>query len=938
VKVEEIDQKQLKNIRQRFIQLSELRFQRMESSLSPIQADHLKLLPLLFHVNHPMLPGYVDKFVPCGLPNYSPTAVQKSIAKTVSQSFEYKPRAHLKYPISALYLMGSMGTLGQSTSSDIDLWICLSDPLEGALYKKLKEKANNIKDWLNENGIELNFYLVNSDDFSRNRNKQIESDHCGNTQNFLLLDEFYRTAVWFAGRWPLWWLVPTDSQYTQYSQRLLKQKHIDSADWIDFGEVKQIPANEYFSAALWQLYKAIQSPYKSSVKLLVLESYAKLFPCAGVLSNEFKNLVYDDFNAAKESDPYLSILVFAEEKLQDNPQRLEFLRRSFYLKTNVKVNLKRKTKLNWRQQVINSLVKKWGWNQSRLDYLNSRHQWSVNRVIEERKDLVRELTQSYHFLSNFARIQGVINNVTKSELLSLGRKLYAAFERRNGKVELLNNGIAKDIFEASVTINHDSKKGWQFYLSHLNKKTLVINQPIYTSESLFNCLCWGCANYILTNDSLCQIYSETEFLDHQFAKEMITDIARLLNQFDGYNNKINFSNNSKIVYFGLFLNTRTDPLQNDKLDNLYRVVSESDCLSWTENKINLAGHFDMVAMNSWGELSTQHFSGESALIDFFKQYRKSLIRAIDNIPIFCRGLIQNEDIAKRVRELLVTWSKLSIKSQKSNNCHRYLMLIGKKWLAVHFFEGKVEYQIFSSQASLLLSLSENHKAIEIDSNSDIDSKNYINFDSWLNLSSFIQSVLKRRLSDHIDCFIEMKSAKLIEFSIKIPNGTVFFQSHKNTTVDQLVGHYQQFFDNVQNRISLDSGISKIINYYSYEKIPASNQRRLKKIDVKSSNLYQQFSLVQAIGFYKNSRLLGFNLYTTKETYLYSEYAEQVYPKLVKELLAMRKRAGQYPIFLTDIDLSETNEKASLMELLRHKRLIEEKLNRVMKALSRKSSS
>lgn len=186
---DEIDQKQLKTICQDFITLSEQRFTRMESSLSPTQADYLKLLPLLFHVNHPMLPGYIDKFTPCGLPNYMPSMLQKQIAKTVSQSFEYKPRAHLKYRIASLFLMGSMGTLGQSNSSDIDLWICLSEPLEKSLLVKLEGKGTKIRQWLATVGIELNYYLVNLDDFSRNKSKQIEVDSCGNTQNFLLLED-----------------------------------------------------------------------------------------------------------------------------------------------------------------------------------------------------------------------------------------------------------------------------------------------------------------------------------------------------------------------------------------------------------------------------------------------------------------------------------------------------------------------------------------------------------------------------------------------------------------------------------------------------------------------------------------------------------------------------------------------------------------------------
>lgn len=922
MEIGEIDQKRLKTIRQDFVNLSELRFKRMQESLSPTQSDQLNLLPLLFHVNHPMLPGYVDKFTPCGLPNYTPSMEEKQIAKTVSQSFEFKPRAHLTYRIAGLYLMGSMGTLGQSNSSDIDLWVCLSEPLENSLTKKLSNKANKIKAWLAEVGIELNYYLVNLDDFSGNKSKKIEVDSCGNTQKFLLLDEFYRTAVWFAGRWPLWWLIPTDENYCDYAKRLIEQKHVDSADWIDFGEVQSIPASEYFSAALWQLYKAIESPYKSSVKLLVLEVYAKLFPCAGVLSNEFKNKVYQGFSDPQEVDPYYLILLFAEKALTDNPRRLEFLRRAFYLKVNVKIQSTKKFRPSWRYQTIKTLTKNWGWNQARLDYLNDRQLWDIGKVIQERKDLVRELTNSYHFLSNFARVHGVINKVTKSELLSLGRRLYAAFERRNGKLDVLNNGIAKDITEDAVTLNEDQTRGWQLYINHINKNKLMINQPVFVGQSLLECLCWGCANGIVNKNTQCQVYSQSEFLNHRFASEAIIDIMKLLNLFSRFKHKINFQKNARLITFGLFINSRYDPLKEEKNNNFYRVATQSDCLSWTDKKINLASHFDMLAINSWGEITIQHFSGETAWLDFFKQHQQSFPENVQSTPMFCRGLVQNDSIIQRATSLLDKWKRLSAKSQRNKNCIRYLMAIEKKWISIFFFESESDYYVYSSFNNMLIGLN------ETDNSKIVDYKLAHEIDPWLSISPFVKKVLSRRLSNSLDCFIYQKPNQQFEVMVKSESGRLHFQSHKNTSTEQLIAHYQQFFDKVYNRAEGGIGVKEVVNYYSF----VNARSQLKKIEAKHHVFLQDFSLVQAIAVYRNSRLVGFDLFTSNESYLYVEYGEQVYVKLVKQLLTIRKEAKNYPIFLTDLDLSQVNIRASFIELLGHKRLIEEKLNRVMKKL------
>jgi len=917
----EIDYKQLNGTKRDFIRLSERRFSRMESSLSPVQADKLKLLPLLFHVNHPMLPGYVDKFTPCGIPNYTPSHLEKKIAKTVSQSFEYKPRAHLKYRISSLFLMGSMGTLGQSNTSDIDLWVCLEEPLDPKLREKLEKKAQGIKSWLAEIGIELNSYIVNHDEFSEKKTRKIESDNCGNTQNYLLLDEFYRTAVWFAGRWPLWWIIPNSEDYKSYSERLLSQKHIDYADWIDFGEVKEIPASEYFSAALWQLYKAIESPYKSSVKLLVLEVYAKHFPCAGVLSEAFKEIVYSGSAEDEDLDPYLLTLKFAERALVDNPQRLEFLRRAFYLKSNIKITLNKRKKSNWQYQTVLNLVQRWNWTQARLDYLNSRHSWSIKVVKEERKNLVRELTNSYHFLSNFSRVHGVINRVAKNDLLSLGRKLYSAFERRSGKIEILNNGIAKDIFEPSITINEARENKWEILIGHIDRNKLAISNVVHTSESLFECLFWGCANEIISSKSRLHIYQLNQYLNLRLANEMVRDIESLLAKFRSSNNSEQFDSEAKLIRMGIFVNTRTDPLAEEKQSNLYRIASGSDCLSWAENKTNLANHFDVVIFNSWGEISTKHFSGEFAWIDFFKQHAQVIRDFSTEIPIFCRGLVQKDQIVSRIEELLSKWKILLANSYRTDQAHRYVMAVGNKWQIIDLFRDQINYDSYPSLPKLYSGLSKNTYSEQP------EVKIKFGVDSYMKFNTFFTNVWKRRFNEGLDFFVHQKSKQIVEVIIRAANGSIHYQVHKNINISQALNHYQQFFEKIQNRNLLNNGLLEMISYYQY--VGSENQKpeRIKAIDPKFASQYQDFSLVQAIATQKHAFSAGFDLYTANSFFPYSEHGEGVYSKLRDEVLSLRRSSSNYPIFLTDIDLSAIEDKVSIVDSLIYKKAIEAKINR-----------
>ena len=88
---EGIDRKVLATLRTRFLAVNAARLERALAAMSTRQQQVLKLLPLLFHVNHPILPGYISATTPAGLANFEPDAEQLAEAQRLSRSFAYKP-------------------------------------------------------------------------------------------------------------------------------------------------------------------------------------------------------------------------------------------------------------------------------------------------------------------------------------------------------------------------------------------------------------------------------------------------------------------------------------------------------------------------------------------------------------------------------------------------------------------------------------------------------------------------------------------------------------------------------------------------------------------------------------------------------------------------------------------------------------------------------
>jgi adenylate cyclase class 1 len=331
---EGIDRKVLSQLRNRFLTLNDGRLARAMEGLSTRQQSVLTLLPLFFHVNHPLLPGYVSGSTPAGLSSYEPSALVLSEAQRLTRSFSYKLRRGTQPdPIHGLFLMGSLGSLAQAEQSDMDVWVCHEPGLAPEGIAELRKKCTALETWAATQGAEVHFFLIDPQRFAvGDRDAQLSSEDCGTTQHYLLLDEFYRTAIWLAGRTPLWWLVPVyeEARYAEYTHTLLSKRFIRADEILDLGNLAHIPPGEFIGAGLWQLFKGIESPYKSVLKLLLTEVYASEHPSVQCLSLHFKQAVFANQLHLNELDPYMMVYQRIEEYLRarGEPERLELVRRS----------------------------------------------------------------------------------------------------------------------------------------------------------------------------------------------------------------------------------------------------------------------------------------------------------------------------------------------------------------------------------------------------------------------------------------------------------------------------------------------------------------------------------------------------------------------------------------------------------------------------------
>ncbi|QJC29983.1 hypothetical protein GJT84_01325 [Enterobacteriaceae endosymbiont of Plateumaris sericea] len=366
----------IKKIIERINILNRLRIYRAINSMNYICKKIYILLPILLHYNHPLIPGYISDDVPHGIDNFYPSTKYLSLLTFNNNIFFKKKYSKYNNPITGIYSMGSTSSICQNQNSDFDIWVFRQIWLSKKKCLFLKKKFSLLKKWCNLIGVQVNFFLINENYF-RTNNILIQKSFFNNINNinYILLDEFYRTAVCMAGKPIIWNIIPTNKKnyYDDYVNLLYKKRILIKNEWLDLGELKNISINECFNSILWHFYNKINLyPCKTILKILLLESYLYEYPNIKLLSTDFKKCLHNGNIISFGLDPYCMMLKKITVYLNNigDFQRLDLIRQCFYIKTHEKLSIN-KNIYNWKHYIISILVKNWGWNKKKIKYLDN---------------------------------------------------------------------------------------------------------------------------------------------------------------------------------------------------------------------------------------------------------------------------------------------------------------------------------------------------------------------------------------------------------------------------------------------------------------------------------------------------------------------------------------------------------------------------------------
>lgn len=945
-----LDRKNLTLLKKRFNQLNRTRLERIASALPERQQVFLQLLPLLFHVNHPMLPGYVSGSTPTGVASYTPSDDDIRCAKRLARSFKLNTDPNRNRQIHALFVMGSAGTIAHSEKSDLDIWLCHSPRLSKRGIQQLEQKSAKLTAWADDIGLEAHFFPMNADAFKRGDQANFDGEASGSAQHYLLLDEFYRSAVHIAGRIPLWWLVPSscEANYNQYAETLLGKRFVRPAEVLDFGGVANIPKGEFAGAGIWQLYKGIDSPYKSVLKLLLLESYT----CADLdaLSLDFKAQIYAGHSCPDELDAYALIYRRIEAYLLkiNDAQRLELARRCFYFKVNKPLSKPPRGRAkSWQRHLLENMVRDWQWTPDDLRHLDQRSHWKAPLVIQERRELVRELSASYRLLIEFVRRESSGSSINAKELQVLGRKLHAAFERTAGKLEFINPGISQHINEEHLYLckNVAAKSVWQAYASpshalNNNSQNHTIKRPLKQSHSLTELLLWCYGNGLFDDNTRLDIEAASPASPLP-AKPILTMLKQCLPLPLTAPAHEAFLDASYCQSVALWVNSDGSDNHYAKGDSQGLVVisDKDDPLNFSSNGQSLIHSVDLITRSSWNEISSYHFespesSDSPALIDALLQLLRLTLQGPPEINVYCFTAGYGQIISQRLNALLADIYRHLYRHNKASHW-RYIFTLSNRHYLLQLKRGQPNVKVCANRTDLLRTLSwpqRYYSPIALDSGCFSGDPLHAIASSDSNASVQIYYRQLNRDGQAIaDLYILDEQGSLFTSEVPFHNAQSLLRPLHRFLRRILERH--PFTDPHNNP---DFGV-KPIDFYAIDK-QLQLHRQQVSTDLNPLHLFDIEVIVERDGLGESS----YSIFCEQQEFSTLVDGPRLFTRVAQYILQQRQRISQkaerYPCFITNLDISQCASQIAgdhglqIIHYLRLKTELEAKLNTALKAL------
>ncbi len=588
-----------------FIHYGEIKFLRQNryslitafDIFKPKQADLFQIIPFLLHDNI-ALPGIKNDFrkeTPHGIYDYHPDPETLEIISKYARGKKHAPVPFREPAIEGLFTIGSIGSVAQADDSDIDYWVCICEERfsKGELAL-LENKLHIIEAYAwEEFHIQVTFFVVDIRKARDNDFGDTTIESSGSAQAMLLKEEFYRTMIHVAGKLPLWCALPTAFSRNYYNAILNMIAALpDFFRYIDLGDIHAVPTGEFFGASIWQMFKSLKSPFKSMIKMALLEKYVHEYGKKPLLCNIYKDEWMNSGVTLKfaQNDAYhilVENLVKYFEACGDK-ESVSLLLTCFFLKLGIsKSSDLDNTVFGLRKILLEDCMTKWGWSREKMFRMGDYESWPYKSIVELSNILESHLIKKYKALNKaFENLPDAETLISAEDRTVLGRKVFSELSKQTYKISKVLLVYKSAPYFSGLHIKHDRTNGGEASWALINRmgKAADRTQTLVTAKTIEEIGTWLIVNKIYTDASMINLV-------HNPTPVTTDDIRKLFKTLH--------------EYFGPLINKPAGfdhLLKKDALDGLF--VSANFYAPRQQREIT---HYTMIYMNTWGEMFLKSF-------------------------------------------------------------------------------------------------------------------------------------------------------------------------------------------------------------------------------------------------------------------------------------------------------------------------------------------
>jgi len=620
------DEETLFHNRQSFLRFNRFKVDRTLVTLSEIDRTIFLVVPRLLHVHQEGLPGYFEGNPPCGIHNFRLDKEAQYAMEKMFPDVIIRRNPDLKPVIHTALLMGSVGSIAQTKKSDLD-YTLLVDKKEFTeeSMKLFQKKLNLIEQWTWDNyNLETHFFINDYEEVKNNIFGESDSESTGSALAKLLKEEMYRTMIIVTGKVPFWLIAPVDSdddKYYELYQKLLNgDTLLKKEEFIDMGNVDDISQGEFFGGSIWALIKSFKSPFKTLMKMGVLEEYMFGDTKSNLLCHQIKDKYFGD-TPYLDIDPYLGMFdrvqqFFKESKDED---ALDALRTAFYLKVGTKVEPEEleKGSENWKKQTLVKMLNEWEWSAEKVERLNDYSNWQMMHKVDLGNRINKILMASYKNISEKNKTLDPSESlITEKDTHLLGRKLFSFYRAAPNKVDNLGALVDGKTAETELTFLSEKTSPqvpatW-YLIRGKTKDSLKQIEPdniIRKSSTLPFLMTFTVFNNLYNKHTQLTLNAEGSIKASDLEK-----LLKLLTKFITSVNIANLSNedllaDAKVKQLFLLIDFGTPPPTEIVMGNIKDCKTNADLNKFISKRIERIKNITTTYLTTWGELYCKTYSG-----------------------------------------------------------------------------------------------------------------------------------------------------------------------------------------------------------------------------------------------------------------------------------------------------------------------------------------